>query len=264
MIDTHTHLDDERFGNREQIIRDFEKDGVELAINHSCDLSSMQAGAVLARTYDRVFCTVGCHPEAAARYDTAFEAEMEKLHAEAKVLAVGEIGLDYHYGSDDRQTQKDVFAAQLELADRWDLPVNIHLRDAYGDMLDILKARKHLLHCGGILHCYSGSAEFAKEALKLGFYFAFGGAVTFKNAKKEDVVRAVPLERVLTETDGPYLAPEPIRGTVNEPKNIRYILKKLAEIYGIPPERLEEQVRDNVYTLFAKLRPFRSGLELRK
>ncbi len=264
MIDTHTHLDDERFTNREEIIRRFEADGVELAINHSCSFKTMHAGLELARNHKRMFCTVGCHPEDAATYDTAFEAEMEKLHSEAKVLAVGEIGLDYYYGTDNKDVQKDVFVAQLELADRWNLPVNIHLRDAYGDMADILKARKHLLHRGGILHCYSGSAEFAEEMMKLGFYVAFGGAVTFKNAKKADVVKAVPLERVLTETDGPYLAPEPVRGTVNEPKNVRYVLKKLAEIYGIPTERLEEQVQNNVYTLFEKLRPFRTELELRK
>ncbi len=153
----------------------------------------------------------------------------------------------------DRQTQRDVFAEQIEIADQLGLPITLHIRDAYGDAWDILTAQKNHLNNGVLWHCYSGSAEFARQAVKFGHYFAFGGAITFKNAKKEDVLQAIPFDRILSETDSPYMAPVPLRGKVNTPYNIPLIVDKIAEVYGKSTEQTEAQIRENTLRLFKKI-----------
>ena len=257
MIDTHLHFDDAKFDeNRQQLIDGLAEHGIDFVINNSCDLKTMLAGFELAKTYERVFATVGMHPHEAKTYDAVFAQKMAELAPHPKVVAVGEIGLDYYYDLSERSVQRDVFAAQLEIADKLGLPVNLHIRDAYGDAADILTAQNKYLNHGVLWHCYSGSAEFARQMAKKGHYFAFGGAITFKNAKKEDVLAEIPLAQILSETDSPYMAPVPYRGTVNTPYNIPFIIAKMAEIYKIPQEKLEERIRENTLTFFPKIREY--------
>lgn len=254
MIDSHLHLDDEKLrDNADEIIRGLNEHGVEFAINNSCNLQSMLDSVKLADTYGNVYATVGMHPHDSRYFDDKFRALMTELARNEKVVAVGEIGLDYYYDLSDRNIQRDVFAEQIEIADKLNLPVTLHIRDAYGDAWDILQAQKRHLNNGVLWHCYSGSAEFARQAAKLGHYFAFGGAITFKNAKKEDVLQSIPFDRILSETDSPYMSPAPLRGTINTPYNIPLIVAKIAEIYGKPIEETEAQIRENTLRLFKKI-----------
>ena len=257
MIDSHLHLDDERFaGQVEQIVADFDKHNVQFVINNSADLQGMIASYNLATKYDKVFATVGMHPHTAKDFDKNFVELMCQYAQHPKVVAVGEIGLDYYYDLSERQIQRDVFAEQIEIADKLGLPLTLHIRDAYGDAMDILNAQKKYLNNNVLWHCYSGSAEFAKQCAKLGHYFAFGGAITFKNAKKEEVLQAIPFERILTETDSPYMAPVPLRGTTNTPMNIPLIVDKIALALGKTPQEVEEQVMLNTLTMFPKIKQY--------
>lgn len=254
MVDSHLHLDDEKFeGTRQGIIDQLPQHNVDFVINNSCDATSMERGVELAQNNERVFATIGMHPHTAKDFDGAFVERMKQLATHPKVVAVGEIGLDYYYDLSDRQTQRDVFAQQLEIADSLRLPVTLHIRDAYGDAVDILRAQKKFLNNGVLWHCYGGSAELARQLVKLGHYFAFGGAITFKNANKAEVVRAVPISQVLTETDSPYMTPVPLRGTTNTPYNIKYVLEKLAEFYQKDATEVENAVKENCLRLFGKI-----------
>ena len=254
MIDTHLHLDDEKLAsNVDEIYNSFEQYGIQLVINNSCDMSTMTAGVQLAQKYEKVFATVGMHPHESKHFNKEFVSAMEQYAIDPKVVAVGEIGLDYYYDLSDRQTQRDVFAQQIEIADKLHLPLTLHVRDAYGDAWDILSAQKKHLNSGVLWHCYSGSAEFARQAVRQGHYFAFGGAITFKNANKADVFEQVPFDRVLSETDSPYMSPEPLRGRVNTPLNIPLIVAKIASFYGKSIDETEAQIRDNTLRLFPKI-----------
>ncbi len=254
MIDSHLHLDDPAIADdTERIVRECAEQGIELLINTSCDYASMLQGVRLADAYPAVYATVGMHPHDSKDFDATFIAEMTALAAHPKVVAVGEIGLDYHYDLSDRATQRDVFAAQLEYADRFGLPVTLHVRDAYGDARDILRAQRRFLRHGVLWHCYSGSPEFARQAAKEGHYFSFGGAITFRNAHKEQVLAEIPIERVLSETDSPYMSPEPYRGKPNTPLRIPIIVAKLAEIYGVAPTDMEAAIRANTLRFFPKI-----------
>ncbi len=254
MIDSHLHFDDEKFNDtRKQIIDGLAQHNVDFVINNSCDLPSMEQSVALATNNERIFATIGMHPHTANQFDNAFVRRMKELSANEKVVAVGEIGLDYFYDLSDRQTQRDVFAQQLEIADSLGLPVTLHIRDAYGDAQDILHAQRKYLNNGVLWHCYSGSAEFARQMAKQGHYFAFGGAITFKNANKGEVIQNIPMSQVLTETDSPYMSPVPLRGTVNTPYNISIILQKLAELYNTSFEELEAVVKENTLRFFPKI-----------
>ena len=257
MIDTHLHFDDQKFDeNRQQLIDSLAEHGIDFVINNSCDMKTMLAGVELAQDNQRVFATVGMHPHEAKTYDAAFLEKMIQLAALPKVVAVGEIGLDYYYDLSERNVQRDVFAEQLEIADKLGLPVALHVRDAYGDAADILAAQRKFLNNGVLWHCYSGSAEFARQMARKGHYFAFGGAITFKNAKKEEVLAEIPIAQVLSETDSPYMAPVPLRGTVNTPYNIPIIVAKMASMYGVSVEHMEEQIHDNALRFFPKIKNF--------
>ena len=178
-----------------------------------------------------------------------------RLAAHPKCVAIGEIGLDYYWDKTFVEKQKEFFIRQIELANQVRLPINIHIRDAMRDAVEILKGNADKLVSGGVMHCYSGSAETAKELLKLGLYISFGGTVTFKNSRKaQEVAAIVPINRILTETDSPYLAPEPKRGTVNSPKNIPFVVSKLAEIRGTDAGAIETAVYNNTLELFKKIR----------
>lgn len=254
MIDSHLHLDDEKLRDKvDEIINGLEERGVEFVINNSCNYESMTAGIRLAEKYEKVFATVGMHPHESKFFDDKFRSAMRTFANNEKTVAVGEIGLDYYYDLSDRKIQRDVFAEQIEIADELALPVTLHVRDAYGDAWDILQAQKKHLNNGVLWHCYSGSAEFAKQAVKEGHYFAFGGAITFKNAKKEDVILAIPFDKILSETDSPYMTPVPFRGQINTPFNIPQIVSKIAEIYNKSIVETEKQIRKNTLTLFEKI-----------
>ena len=254
MIDTHLHLDDEKLADRvDEIYNAFAEHGIEFVINNSCDMSTMINGVDLANRYDKIFATIGTHPHESKHFNQEFVATMEQLATNPKVVAVGEVGLDYYYDLSDRATQRDVFAQQIEIADKLQLPLTLHIRDAYGDAWDILRAQNKYLNNGVLWHCYSGSAEFARQAVRSGHYFAFGGAITFKNAKKDDVFAQIPLDRVLSETDSPYMSPEPFRGKVNTPLNIPIVVTKIASFYGISVGEVEAQIRANTLKLFPKI-----------
>ena len=257
MIDSHLHLDDAKLSSMvDEIYDSFADCGIEFVINNSCDMPTMTNGVELANKYENIFATVGIHPHESKHFNHEFVSLMKQYAKHPKVVAVGEIGLDYYYDLSDRLTQRDVFAQQIEIADGLHLPLTLHVRDAYGDAWDILRAQKKHLNNGVLWHCYSGSAEFARQMVREGHYFAFGGAITFKNAHKEDVFQQIPMERVLSETDSPYMSPEPLRGRVNTPLNIPIIVAKIASFYGKDVEATEAQIRENTLRLFPKIKTY--------
>ena len=202
-----------------------------------------------------LYFAAGFHPSNLQDYQKGDEERLASLLQSPKGVAVGEIGLDYHYEDTDEAAQKRAFCAQLELAEALCLPVIIHSRDAAADTLRILKDNRAKLRAGGVMHCFSGSPETAKEYLKLGLYISFAGPVTFKNARRlDEVAKIVPPERILAETDSPYLAPEPFRGTLNTPKNVVQVYEKLAQLRGEETEALALRIKQNAKTLFYKLR----------
>ena len=202
-----------------------------------------------------LYFAAGFHPSNLQDYQKGDEERLASLLQSPKGVAVGEIGLDYHYEDTDEAAQKRAFCAQLELAEALSLPVIIHSRDAAADTLRILKDNRAKLRAGGVMHCFSGSPETAKEYLKLGLYISFAGPVTFKNARRlDEVAKIVPPERILAETDSPYLAPEPFRGTLNTPKNVVQVYEKLAQLRGEELFALAARIHENAKTLFYKIR----------
>lgn len=253
IIDVHAHLNDEKLiSEADAIVRDMQRDGLWAIVNASFDRASSESSVALAERYDGVFATVGTHPHDADGFTEDDAARYAELSREAKVVAIGEIGLDYFYDLSPRDVQKDVFVRQLELAVAVKLPVVLHVRDAYGDALDILKQNKNLLQNGALLHCYSGSEELSREFLKLGCVFSFGGALTFKNAKQNvETLRALPREAFMLETDCPYMTPVPYRGTTNKPANVALVARKAAEILGISVTEVEDITNRNAIAFFA-------------
>ena len=255
-IDTHAHLNyQDKYGDTGALVAEIAASGVKKVIGVGWDLASSALAAQQAEIYPSLYFAAGFHPSDIAGYK---EGDLERLAAllsSPKGVAVGEIGLDYHYEGTDEAAQKKMFAAQLELADALCLPFCVHSRDAAADTLKILKDNRGKIKCGGVMHCFSGSPETAKEYLKLGLYISFAGPVTFKNARRlDEVAKIVPKERILAETDSPYLAPEPYRGTLNTPKNVVKVYEKLANLRGEPLEELAENIWNNAHELFPKLR----------
>lgn len=227
-IDTHAHLNyKDKYGDTDALVAEISASGVKKVIGVGWDLASSELAAKQAEKYPSLYFAAGFHPSDVAGYR---EGDLERLAAllsSPKGVAVGEIGLDYHYEGTDEAAQKKMFAAQLELADALRLPFCVHSRDAAADTLKILKDNRGKIKCGGVMHCFSGSPETAKEYLKLGLYISFAGPVTFKNARRlDEAAKIVPKERILAETDSPYLAPEPYRGTLNTPKKRRKGIRK--------------------------------------
>lgn len=255
-IDTHAHLNyDNKYGDREQLIADICAAGIERVINVGWNYESSHSAALLAQKHERLYFAAGFHPSNLSDFCAGDHERIAALLSSPKGVAVGEIGLDYHYDGTDEAAQKRAFAEQLELADALGLPFAVHSRDAAQDTLNILKDNKGKLSHGGVMHCFSGSPETAKEYLKLGLYISFAGPVTFKNARRlDEVAKIVPADRLLAETDSPYLAPEPVRGTLNTPLNVVRVYEKLAALRGEDAEELALQIRKNAYTLFPKLK----------
>lgn len=253
LVDTHAHLFREKFNTQEidDIVNKLNENNIEKVILASSCMEDCEGNLNLAKKYERLYCTLGIHPENCIEVCNKSLQQIEKLSNNQKVVAIGEIGLDYHYEGFNKQKQIEAFKSQLLLANKLKLPVVIHLRDAYEDMLKILKENQNLLEFGFDVHCYSGSKEFAKELLKLGAYFSFTGNITFKNARKSiEVIEFLPLDRIMVETDCPYLAPEPVRGTINEPKNVNYVFNKIAEIKCIEKQKLDKIIRENVRNFY--------------
>lgn len=238
LYDTHAHLNDHKFdGDRDEIIEKIKNSGVGLVNNIGADIKTSYESIALAEKYDFIYAVCGIHP---SETGALTEHDMETLYnmtKHEKVKAVGEIGLDYHYeDGPDSDTQRYWFRRQLELAKENDLPVVIHDRESKHEAIDILKESKIQK---AVMHCFSGSAETAQELLKMGFYISFTGVVTFKNAKKAvEALKRIPLERLFIETDCPYMAPEPVRGTRNDSSNVIYIAEKYAEIKGVSTEEI--------------------------
>ena len=256
LIDTHVHLNDKRFADSYKgIVSDFEKDGIGAVINVGFDRKSSETALTQAAEFERVFCALGVHPHDSKDYtDADGEYFLKGCQHGQKAVAIGEIGLDYHYDLSPRETQKAAFVKQLEVADAAALPVIIHLREAAGDMLELLKAHRARLKNGFVMHCFSETPEYMRETLNLGAFVSFAGPVTFRNARHAvECARLVPRDRFLIETDCPYLAPEPKRGQMNIPAYVRYVAEKLAEIRGAAFEEIEKQSAANAKALFKRL-----------
>lgn len=230
LIDTHAHVNDERLLPFAADIHDgLKAAGIEKVIVAGYDRASSERAVELSREYPAYYSSVGIHPHDSRLAAADDYALFEALSADPKCVAIGETGLDYYYDLSERETQKRVFAEHIELAYSLKKPIIIHVRDAYGDALKLLKDNSGLLTYGGVMHCFGGSAETMREFVKLGLYIAFGGAVTFKNFAKADVVKAVLAERLLLETDCPYMTPVPFRGKDNRPEYIGLVRDKIQE-----------------------------------
>ncbi|MBQ3235345.1 MAG: TatD family hydrolase [Clostridia bacterium] len=250
-IDSHAHLTDPKIiCDFDRVRADYLNANVGLVIDVGCSLKSSVDVMGNADRYREIYFSAGCHPDVAGEVnDTAIE-KLRELSRHPKCLAIGEIGLDYYYEGFDREVQKSAFIKQLDLAVTLDMPVIVHSRDAWQDTVNILKEYAPKLKKGFLMHCYSGSREIAEILLKLGAYFSFGGALTFKNSKKSEVVKALPMDRILVETDCPFMAPVPHRGKVNEPKYVPIVYEFLAGVYGVSVSQIESQIELNFNKFF--------------
>ena len=257
IFESHAHYDDRQFDvDRETLLENLPFQNVGVIVNVGSDIRSSKESITLAHQYDYIYAAIGVHPD---EVDTMKEADMEELShmaKEDKVVAIGEIGLDYFRkeGNAYKSVQKEWFCRQLDLAKEIEKPVIIHSRDAAEDTIQILrdfKKENPQIENPGVIHCYSYSPELAKEYVAMGFYIGIGGVVTFKNAKKlVETVAQIPLERILVETDSPYLCPEPNRGKRNDSSQIRYVMNRIADIRGIAPEEVEKQTEMNARKMY--------------
>ncbi len=251
LTDSHAHLDDESFDlDREEVINSLYDNDVDTVLNPGADLKTSQNAVKLAERYPFIYAAVGCHPHDSKMMDDNTMNLFRDMANNKKVIAIGEIGLDYYYDNSDRETQRKWFREQIRLAKELDLPYIVHDRDAHEDVFKIMK-EEHYSGTRGILHCYSSSSEMAREFIKLGFYISLGGPVTFKKSKMPKLVaHDVPFERLLIETDSPYLTPEPFRGKRNEPKYVKYVAEEIAAIRNITAEEVAEKTSNNFKQLF--------------
>jgi TatD DNase family protein len=254
IIDSHAHYDDEAFDeDREKVLSEVRENGVVNILNCASSYESLKATDKLTKDYDFIFGALGIHPENAdeMKEDTLDEIK-NYIKRNNKIVAIGEIGLDYYWDKNpSKDTQKNVFRRQMSLARELNLPVIIHDREAHNDTLEIMKEFHEVK---GVVHCFSGSVEFAKECIKLGYYIGFTGVVTFKNAKKiVEVAKEIPIEKILVETDCPYMAPEPNRGKRNKSDYIEYIINKIAEIKDIDAYTANISFNENFFRLIKKV-----------
>ena len=252
MIDSHCHINDRAFIGRETEYIELSKQaGVDKFLVVGCDLTTSISAVDLAKRFDECYAAIGIHPSDCKKANKNDLDKIEKLINNNKVIAIGEIGLDYYWDKEDniKAQQKEFFIKQIELANKYDLPISIHCRDAYEDCLNVLK--EHPVKKGGVMHCYGGSKEMMAEFIKQGFYIGIGGTVTFKNAVKiKEVATYVPNDKYLLETDSPYLAPTPHRGEENHSKYIPLIRDQIAMLKGVDPKQVEEDTTNNFKRLF--------------
>ena len=246
-IDTHCHLSVEDYDDIDEVINDNRKAGIEKIIISGCTKESIIESLELSKKYDDIFVTIGYHPSEAKIILNSDISALEKHLIDDKVVGIGEIGLDYHYGKDDIDLQKELFKKQLDLAIKYKLPVVIHSRDATLDTINILKEYPDVI---GDIHCFSGSVETARQYINMGYYLGIGGVVTFTNSNLSNVVKEIGIDNIVFETDSPYLTPVPFRGKKNSSKYISYICKKVAETLGKDEDMVAKKVLDNTYNLF--------------
>lgn len=250
-FESHAHYDDERFdGDRDTLLASFPAEGIETVVNASSDIKSSKASIALSEKYPFFYAAVGVHPHEVENITEADIDELRELSKHPKVVAIGEIGLDYYYDLSPRDLQRHWFKRQLELADELKMPVIIHSRDAAQECFDIIKNSNVR---NGVIHCYSGSAEMAEEYIKMGFYIGVGGSLTFKNNKKGvETVERIPIEKILIETDSPYLAPVPYRGKRNDSRLLKYVVERISQIKNIPENDICNITKNNAQNLFIK------------
>lgn len=247
-IDTHCHISKDDYDDIDLVIKENREAGIEKIIVSGCTKDSIIETLNLSEIYDDMFVTIGFHPsEASITSDSDLNDLEEKINKFQKIVGIGEIGLDYHYGKEDIELQKDLFYKQLKLAEKYNLPVVIHSRDATEDTINILKEFPNVK---GDIHCFSGSLETARIYLNMGYYLGIGGVVTFKNSNLSGVIKEIGLDHILLETDAPYLTPEPYRGKINSSKYIPNIAEKIANVLDISVEEVEKITSSNANILF--------------
>lgn len=251
LIDTHAHLDfDDLRNNIDDVLAKCEENGVRKVIVPGVTLEDQRRVLDLVEQYDNLFASVGIHPSEAKSWNDTSYAELKAFASHPKVVAIGEIGLDYYWDKSFVEEQKHVFQEQVRLAKELGKPVIVHDREAHGDVLAILK-ETDAASVGGVMHCFSGSLEFALECTKLGLYIALGGPVTFKNAHKpKEVATGVPLEKLVLETDSPFLTPHPFRGQQNDPSKVRLVAEEIARLRNISLKELADATSSNASRLF--------------
>lgn len=245
-IDTHCHISKEDYDNPKEIIESAFNNRVEKLIISGCDKKSIEESINIANNNQNVYLSLGYHPSEANEITEKDLNELKKLLVDNKAVAVGEIGLDYHWDKENKEKQKDLFIKQLRIAKELNLPVIIHSRDAFQDTYDILKSEKSW----GTIHCFSGNNENAKMYTDLGFYLGIGGVLTFKNTNLKEVIKEIPIDRILLETDSPYLAPTPYRGLKNEPKYIPIIFEEICNLLKIKKEKMEQIIEENTKRVY--------------
>jgi TatD DNase family protein len=250
LIDSHAHLDFSQFKNdREAVIERALKAGLTAIVNVGTDLSSSETSAALARRHEPIYAAVGVHPHDAKTLTPAVLKRLAELAAEEKVAAIGEIGLDFYRDLSPRDQQRDAFRRQIRLAVELDMPIVIHDRDAHDEVLDIMR-REEAGRVGGVLHCFSGDLEMALAGIEMGFCIAFGGPVTYGGKKKQEIARRIPLDRILIETDCPFLTPAPHRGKRNEPAYVAYVAEKIAQLREIGFAEAARATSENAKRVF--------------
>lgn len=254
IFDTHAHYDDEKFNNdRDKVIQGLKESDVVNCINIGCDITTSQKALELANKYDFIYAAIGIHPSEIEETREGIDnqiSQIKNIYDGKKVVAIGEIGLDYHWNNDNTELQKYAFVQQIALANDLGLPISIHTRDAIDDTIGII--REFSVSCGGVIHCCPFNRELVKHGLEAGLHIAFGGTCTFKNSKNADeIINMVPLEKMLVETDSPYLAPDPLRGTRNDSRNLVYVIDKLASVKGASPEEIANVTYENARKLFS-------------
>lgn len=248
IFDTHSHYDDEKFNpDREELLDSLQGQGVSYIVSCGCDIATTEFNQRLSQKYNYIYYASGFHPENLEGAELSDLNKIKALAQDRKCTAIGEIGLDYHWMASSKERQKEFFIRQIELAKELDMPVIVHDRDAHGDTFDILKETKPK----GVLHCFSGSKEMAREIIKLGMYIGLNGVATFKNARKSlEVVKEIPIERLVLETDCPYLAPEPHRGKRNDSSLIPFTAQRIAEVLEMDTQELLNITNENAKRLY--------------
>ncbi|MBR3885938.1 MAG: TatD family hydrolase [Clostridia bacterium] len=241
MIDTHAHL--LMLENNKELIENMQNDDMEHIVTIGTTVEDSIQSVEFANKFEKIYATVGIYPEYSINTTAEDLVTIEELAKSEKVVAIGEIGLDYHYNY-DKESQKELFVKQLEIADRVGKPFCIHCRDAASDVYEVLKENKHLINHSGLMHCYSEGKEWYQKFLDLGLYLSFSGNITFKKTDRS-FLKDIPLDRIVVETDSPYLSPEPFRGRKNEPKMVKFVIEKIASEIGISSEELKKITSEN-------------------
>ena len=249
-FDSHSHYNDERFEeDRDELIKKIYNEGIAKIINAGYSLESSKEAIKIAEDYEFMYATAGISPNDIDNFKKEDLLEIENLAKNKKVVAIGEIGLDYYWNKENKELQKQIFISQIEIANKLELPIVIDTREAIYDTFDILKNNK--CNKKGVFHCCPLNVDLVREGLKLGFYISFAGPITFKNSKNaEEIIKMVPLDKMLIETDSPYLSPEPLRGRRNDSRNVKYMAQKIADIKGLSLEQVAEATYNNAKRIF--------------